>query len=160
MTYIIRPIVPADDARIARIIRSVLEEFDLVHGGSAYDDPEVDAISVAYSGKGSAYFVLDDGGEVVGGGGFGPLEGGEADVCEVRKMYFAKEARGNGFGKQMLSMILSAAREQRYKTCYLETIPEMKIAHRVYESLGFRRLDAPMGATGHSTCQVWYAREL
>ena len=36
----------------------------------------------------------------------------------------------------------------------------MTAANRFYLKHGFARLDAPMGGTGHFSCDVWYARDL
>ena len=45
---LIRPILPADDARMAWIIRSNLEQFHLDIPGTAYFDPELDHLSRYY----------------------------------------------------------------------------------------------------------------
>src|SRR6185437_4110230 len=86
--FSIRPIEPRDDAAIAAIIRSVMPEFGAGGEGFAIHDAEVDAMHRAYARPRSAYFVLEVEGKVVGGGGVSPLEHGEPDVCELRKMYF------------------------------------------------------------------------
>jgi hypothetical protein len=36
----------------------------------------------------------------------------------------------------------------------------MTQARKLYESFGFRMLCGPMGATGHSACDTWYALDL
>ena len=46
------------------------------------------------------------------------------------------------------------------KTAYLETLAGMTVARKLYESLGFKQVHAPMGCTGHGGCDTWYAREL
>ena len=96
---------------------------------------------------------------VVGGGGVGALTG-EPGVCELRKMYFLPEVRGKGAGRRLLETCLAAARDLGYQNCYLETLTGMDAAQRLYESLGFTRLDGAMGATGHFGCDRWYARPL
>ncbi len=156
----IRPIRPADDERIAHIIRTVMTEYDAVGPGFSIMDPEVDEMSAAYAGPEAAYFVatLDD--EVVGGAGVGPLVGGPQDVCELKKMYLLEDARGHGLGHRLLERCLGAARTAGYARCYLETLGHMTDARRLYERNGFELLDAPMGDTGHSGCDGWYIREL
>lgn len=156
----IRPIEAGDDARIASIIRTVMPEYGAVGDGYSILDAEVDAMAEAYAGAGAAYFValVDD--EVVGGAGIGPLVGGPPDVCELKKMYLLREARGLGLGRRLMERCLEAAREAGYERCYLETLRHMTEARGLYESRGFRALDAPMGATGHSGCNGWYIREL
>ncbi len=156
-----RPIRPGDDPAVAAIIRTVMPQFGADGPGFAIHDPEVGGMFTAYSVPGAAYFVVEtETGRVIGGGGIAKLEGGEPGVCELRKMYFLEAARGLGMGEKMLFHCLSVAKELGYKTCYLETLSGMDAAIRLYEKAGFKKLCAPMGATGHGGCDRWYAREL
>ena len=158
--YTIRPIEARDDATMAAIIRGVMPEFGACGSGFAINDPEVDWMHRAYSSPRAAYFVVEVDGEVVGGGGVAPLEGGDADTCELRKMYFLPRARGLGAGAKVMELSLGKAREFGFRRCYLETLTGMDAAMRLYERSGFRRIDAPLGATGHGGCDIWYLREL
>jgi putative acetyltransferase len=160
MTTTIRPATAADDAAIAAIIRTVMPEFGADGAGFAIHDPEVAAMSSAYDRPGAAYFVVERDGVVLGGGGIAPLDGGPADTCELRKMYFLPALRGHGAGRALIDTCLAKARELGYARCYLETLHGMAAAQRLYERSGFRRLDAPMGATGHFGCNRFYLREL
>ena len=156
----IRPIQPDDDAAIAAIIRTVMPELGAVGQGFAITDPEVDWMSRAYAAPRHAYFVVERDGRVLGGGGIAPLAGGPDDVCELRKMYFLREARGLGAGTALMARCLGAARGFGFRQCYLETLTGMDAAMRLYERSGFRRIDAPMGATGHGGCNRFYLRDL
>jgi putative acetyltransferase len=158
--YEIRPIEPKDDPDVAGIIRRVMPEFGADGPGFAIHDPEVNAMSEAYAGDRSAYFVVTRRGSVVGGGGFAPLQNGPEDVCELRKMYFLPDARGHGVGKKLLLFVLDRARAAGFSTCYLETLDRMARARELYRSVGFTDLDAPMGCTGHFGCNSWMARDL
>ncbi|MFZ1377709.1 MAG: GNAT family N-acetyltransferase [Geothrix sp.] len=156
-----RPIRPEDDPAVAAIIRRVMPEFGADGPGFAIHDPEVDHMSAAYSEPGSAYFVVvDEQDRVVGGAGIAALEGGEPGVCELRKMYFLEETRGQGMGETLLRHCLSVAQDLGYRTCYLETLSGMDQAIRLYGKLGFKPLCAPLGRTGHGGCDHWFAREL
>ena len=156
----IRTISQADDAAMANIIRTVMPEFGAVGSGFAISDPEVDWMSRAYAEPRHAYFVVERDGRVLGGGGIAPLAGGDGDTCELRKMYFLPEARGIGAGAAMMSRCLDAAREAAFTHCYLETLTGMDAAQRLYERSGFRRIDGPMGATGHGGCNTFYLLDL
>ena len=158
--WLIRPICHEDDAAIAKIVRTVLLEFDAVGEGFASHDPEVDWMSRAYAAPRSAYFVIERDGAVLGGGGVAQLAGGEDDTCELRKMYFLPQLRGLGAGSALIERCLDAAREFGYTRCYLETLCGMGAAIRLYERNGFRRIDAPLGATGHGGCNTFYLRDL
>ena len=158
--HTLRPIEPRDDVAMAAIIRTVMPEFGARGAGFAINDPEVDWMSRAYAEPRHAYFVLERDGAVLGGAGVAPLAGGDGDTCELRKMYFLREARGIGAGTAMMAQCLHAARDFGFRQCYLETLGGMDAAMRLYERSGFRRIDAPMGATGHGGCNRFYLRDL
>ena len=164
-TFRIRPIEARDDAAIAAIIRTVMPEFGASGCGFAINDPEVDWMHRAYAAPRSVYFVIerdDASGDTVveGGGGIAPLSGGDDATCELRKMYFLPGLRGVGAGAALMTRCLDAARGFGFRQCYLETLTGMDAAMRLYERSGFRRIDAPMGATGHGGCNTFYLREL
>jgi len=157
---LIRPIRPEDDPAMAAIIREVMTSFGAYGPGYSINDPEVEAMSAHYPEPRAAFFIVEERGQVLGGGGIGPLAGAEADTCELRKMYFQPELRGRGLGQKMLQRCLSAARERGYRRCYLETLTHMDAAQRLYERAGFRRLPGALGSTGHSGCNRFYVLEL
>lgn len=158
--FSIRPIQPADDAAVASIIRAVMPEFGADGPGFAIHDPEVGAMSAAYDRPGAAYFVVEKDGVVAGGGGVAPLDGGPDGVCELRKMYFLPSLRGLGAGAALMARCLEAARALGYRQVYLETLRGMDAAQKLYERSDFRRLEGPMGSTGHFGCNRFYLREL
>ena len=159
-TLAIRPIRASDDAAVAAIIRTVMPEFGAEGPGFAILDPEVDHMSAAYARPRSAYFVVTDGERLVGGGGVAPLDNGDADTCELRKMYFLAEARGRGVGAALLSRCLDSARNFGFTRCYLETLARMDAARKLYARFGFKPLCAPLGRTGHFGCDSYYALDL
>ena len=152
----IRPIRAADDPAMAAVIRTVMPTFGACGSGFAINDPEVDWMSRAYAAPRHAYFVVTRDELVLGGAGVAPLQGGDADTCELRKMYFLPEARGIGAGSAMMAHCLDAARQFGFRQCYLETLTGMDAAMRLYERSGFRRIGQPMGATGHGGCNTFY----
>lgn len=156
----IRPIEARDDAAVAALIRRVMPEFGADGPGFAIHDPEVDTMHAAYRQPRRAYFVVERDGVVLGGGGIAPLDGGEADVCELRKMYFLPEARGIGAGSAMMQHCLDAARAHGFRRCYLETLTGMDAAQALYRRSGFIPLCSAMGGTGHHGCDRFFIREL
>lgn len=158
--FVLRPIRPEDDATIAGIIRTVMPEFGADGPGFAIHDPEVNGMRAAYSIPRAAYWVVEVNGKVVGGGGIGPLQGGDGQTAELRKMYFLPEARGLGAGSALLRQLLEVARTFGFAHVYLETLTGMDAAQRLYEHLGFRRLDKQQGSTGHFGCNRFYLLDL
>ncbi|MBD2814840.1 GNAT family N-acetyltransferase [Xenorhabdus sp. Flor] len=153
--YIIRPITQQDNADIAAVIREVSAEHGLTADrGFAVADPILDTLYEVYSQPRSAYWVVEMEGKIVGGGGIAPLAGGDNDTCELQKMYLSSELRGKGVAKQIVKQTLEFGTEQGFTRCYLETTANLKAAIALYEKLGFRYLDEPLGNTGHSDCEV------
>ncbi len=159
--FLIRPIRKADNAEVAKVIRTVMTSFGAVGEGFSIEDLEVDQMYEAYQGNQSVmYVVVGKEEKVLGCGGFAPLTGGDPDTCELRKMYFLEEARGKGLGRKMLEMSLVGAKEMGFKKCYLETLQHMEAARRLYEKAGFLPLSCALGNTGHGGCDSYYLLEL
>ncbi|MEM1321785.1 MAG: GNAT family N-acetyltransferase [Bacteroidota bacterium] len=158
--FFLRLIERADNEEVARVIREVMMEFGAVGEGYSINDPEVDHMYEAYNGDRSVFFVLCRDHDILGCGGIGPLKGADEEVCELRKMYFRPVARGLGWGKKMLERCLDEARQRGYQQCYLETVERMTQANKLYQRMGFRRLDTSMGNTGHGSCDSNYVLDL
>ena len=158
----LRPIEPRDDVQVARIIREVMPEFACSGQGFALHDAEVDAMSAAYPGGASQYWVVEQNGAVAGGAGFGPLAGHAPDerVCELRKMYFLRTLRGRRIGRCVLAFLVERMVEAGFRRVYLETTTQMTAARSLYERAGFREIATAMGSTGHHGCDRFYVLDL
>lgn len=159
-SFLIREIEPEDNARIEAIIKAIFPEYGLPIVGSAYEDIETSRMFQSYQGTNKIYFIIEENGIVVGGAGIMPLRNSESHICELQKMYFAPQIRGKGYGKIMFEKCLKTAKEMGYTQCYLESASQLKAAIHIYESNGFKHLDAPMGSTGHLICGVWMLKDL
>lgn len=157
---LIRKIESADNQSVAAIIRSVMTEFDAVGPGYSIEDPEVDAIYEAYTDSQSVFYVLEENQELVGCAGIGPLKGLEDSICELQKMYFLPQARGRGLGRILGEMLVVDAQRSGYQRMYVETLQRMAAARRLYEKMGFERLEEPLGNTGHCSCDLFYALDI
>jgi putative acetyltransferase len=155
--HLIRTAGAADDAALTEVIRSVMAEFDACAGSG---DAELELMARSYAAPRSVYFVLEEGGAVVGGAGIAPLAGAPFEVCELRKMYLLPGARGQGSGVLLLRRCLRAARGFGYQLCYLETLAAMAAARHLYERAGFRPVAERLGASGNHGCDRWFALEL
>ncbi len=156
----IRKIAYKDNETIAQLIREVLIEMGVPKVGTAYEDASLDKMYESYDQSGSSYFVVEEEGVVIGGAGIAPLENGAPEVCELQKMYFLSKARGKGLGFKMIQTCLDFAKKEGYAQCYLETMPYMEAARKLYHKVGFASLDKPIGDTGHYSCQAWMIKEL
>lgn len=156
----IRPIDPNDNPTLATLIRTVMPEFGASGEGFAIHDKEVDDMYGTYTLPRSAYFVCEENGKILGGGGVAPLAGGEEDTCELKKMYFFPEGRGKGLGQKVLDKCIVAAKEIGFTFCYLETFNTMTLAMKLYEKNGFEKIPGPCGSTGHFGCDTFYRKRL
>ncbi|NQV78402.1 MAG: GNAT family N-acetyltransferase [Lutibacter sp.] len=156
----IREIQPEDNPKIAQAIRDVLIEFGVPKVGTAYADKILDTLFEAYQFEKAIYYVIEKDGEIFGGAGIKQLDNYVRNVCELQKMYFLPEARGIGFGSIMMEICLQKAKEYGFEQCYLETLPYMEDARKLYRKVGFKDLDVPMGDTGHYSCNLWMLKNL
>lgn len=157
----IRPIRPDDNAAVAHIIRTVMTEFGAVGQGYSIEDPEVDAMYEAHIAPLSLFLVVvDDHDQPLGCAGIAPLKGGDADTCELKKMYFLPAMRGTGMGRKIIVLLENAARELGYRQVYLETISAMAAANHLYQNLEYQALPGNLGNTGHSACGLFYVKKL
>ncbi|GAA3588982.1 GNAT family N-acetyltransferase [Flavivirga amylovorans] len=159
-TIVIREIQFGDNEQIEQIIRDCFHEFKIPLEGTAYTDEETPKMFESYQNSNDVYYVIDDNGEILGGGGVKPLKDFETDVCEIQKMYFSPKVRGKGYGKLMFEKCLNFAKELGYRQCYIESAPQLKAAIHIYESYGFKHLEAGLGNTGHYSCGVWMIKDL
>lgn len=156
----IRPIEPGDNEALAKVIREALTEFGANKPGTVYFDPTTDALYELFQTPGSYYFVASLENQVLGGCGIFPTENLPDGTCELVKLYVAKEARGTGLGKQLMEKSMSWAKENGYSHVYLESMPELKKAVSIYEKVGFKSLDHPLGNSGHCGCDIWMLKAL
>ena len=157
---LIREIQQKDNEAIAKVIRDIFHELDAPKVGTAYADRILDTLYEVYQAPRSIYYVVENEGKVVGGCGVASLENGNSSVCELQKMYFAPEIRGTGFAEKIIEKCLEYAKTQGFEICYLETLSFMTAAQKLYKRIGFENLCAPMGNTGHSSCEVWMTKKL
>ena len=158
--FTIREIQKDDNPKIAKAIREVLIEFGVPKVGTAYADKILDTLYQDYLIDNSVYFVVEKEGEIFGGAGVKQLANYNGKVCELQKMYFKPEARGIGLGSKMMNLCLQKAKEFGFEQCYLETLPYMEDARKLYRKVGFKDLCAPMGDTGHYSCNLWMLKDL
>jgi putative acetyltransferase len=156
----IRSLEERDNAALARVIRCALKEFGADKPGTVYYDETTDHLSDLFRTENSAYFVALENEVLLGGAGIFPTEGLPADTVELVKMYLEPQARGQGLGKTLILKCIETARLAGYKYIYLETMSELFRAVKTYENLGFQLLTAPLGNSGHHSCELWMRLEI
>ena len=158
--FIIREIEPRDNEQMAKVVRDVIIEMGAPKTGTAYEDKALDDMHGTYQNPKAVYYIVEYKNKVVGGGGIAQLDNFEGNTCELQKMYFLPIARGKGLGSQMIELCLNKAKGFGFEQCYLETLPSIKAAQKLYKKNGFTTIDGPMGNTCHYSCDVWMIKKL
>ena len=156
----IRAIIEEDNLPLATLIRQVFREFKIDRPGTVYTDPTTDALFQLFQRPGSAYFVAEVDGEIVGGCGVYPTEGLPDGCAELVKFYLTAEARGKGIGNLLMQQSINEAKKRGYRQLYLESFPELAKAVSMYERAGFTPLPHALGNSGHYACNIWMIKEL
>jgi putative acetyltransferase len=135
---VVRPATNDDCGRVQALVFGILREYALEPDLNGTDRDIAD-IEAHYINRGGIFEVIEDKqGNLLGTCGLYPMTD---DTVELRKMYFAKELRGRGFGKQTLEKMIDTARAMGFRKIYLETATVLKEAVHLYEKFGFLPTD-------------------
>lgn len=88
--------------------------------------------------RGRLYLALHDG-KAAGCIALRPLSD---DRCKLKRLYVRPEFRGKGIARMLCERILEEAEKTGYREIYLDTLPELSDAIRLYEKLGFTYTDS------------------
>lgn len=146
----IRPVRDAADLAAATdLLRAYLAALPI-----DLDYQDIDEEMAGLPGKyappaGDLLLARDGQGAALGCVGLRPLP--DAGCCEMKRLYLAPEARGQGLGRTLAEAAVGAARRLGYAELRLDTLPTMAAAIGLYEEMGFVRIAAYYGPTPGGT---------
>ena len=80
------------------------------------------------------FYLVEQGGEALGMGG---LRRSGDGIAELKRVYVRPSGRGQGLGEALTRRLVDDARRFGYRSVRLDTLPFMRTAQALYESLGF-----------------------
>lgn len=138
------PVVHFRPARVdegdgAVLEQAMADEIAAIYDGQDLNGPEMPKAGPAELGPPDGAFLVgyvDD--EPVCCGGLKRLPDG---ACEIKRMYVAPAARGQGVARVLLRALEDAARSLGYAVARLDTGPRQPYAQRLYESEGYAEIE-------------------
>lgn len=103
----VRSATNADCEKVQNLVFGVLREYGL-EPNLCRTDADIADIEAAYLNRGGVFELLEDaGGNLLGTVGLYPITD---EKIELRKIYFAKDFRGRGYGKKTLQRMIDKAK--------------------------------------------------
>jgi GNAT superfamily N-acetyltransferase len=133
MSLLIRRYLEADHARVLELHILGLEQFEASSPRGSWD-ADVDDIEGVYLNNRGEFLVGELDGEVVAMGGFRQKT---ENVAELKRMRVHPRYQGRGFGQAILTELERRARALGYSSLFLDTLPTMAPARRLYAKNGF-----------------------
>lgn len=99
---------------------------------------EVAGLPGEYAPPGGVLLLLVQAGQVLGCVAVRRFEG---DTAELKRLYLRPAGRGRGRGRLLTEAAIAEARGLGYRKIRLDTLPSMRSAIALYESLGFHEIE-------------------
>lgn len=86
-------------------------------------------------------FVIRDGGHIVATGTLCIKHTLEFSIADIESVVVSSRCRGRGYGKELMTAMMAAARELKVHHIQLTSNPARVAANRLYQELGFVRYE-------------------
>jgi RimJ/RimL family protein N-acetyltransferase len=126
---------PADGPAVVRLIGRVFAEYGFLYD-PALEVPDLFAFDRHYAPPHGAFWVIREGGDVVGSVGVERLPDGAA---ELHRLYLDGHLRGRSLGRALVEAVLAWCRAGRIARLVLWSDTRFDRAHALYERMGFHR---------------------
>lgn len=149
---------PEDRQAGATLIGNVLAEYGLGWEPEATDRDAI-AVEECYHAVRGEFWVVERSGQVVGTGGYFPVQYG-IQAVELRKMYLHPSARGQGLGRWLLAQLEAAIAARGFREIWLETATVLQEAIQLYERNGYQAPPAAASTPCTARCDRVYVKYL
>lgn len=123
-----------DDAKgVKDLILTILSR-EYPFDKSAYSDSDLDKIGQTYGGARDIFFVIKEGGEVVGTAG---IKEESSDEALLRRLFVDLKHRKRGYGTELLERAINFCKEKHYKRVYFRCTDRMSDAMKLCLKKGF-----------------------
>lgn len=102
-------------------------------------DRELKEIAIEYNHPTGALILAYDIDKAIACAGIRKFD---AETAELKRMFVCPEYRGQQLGKKLLQMAIEESKKIGYKAIRLDTVSNMHSAIRLYQTFGFREIDA------------------
>ena len=100
-------------------------------------EKELETFHIMYNTPIGSFIYVTIDGEIAGGVGVRKLENG---ICEMKRLFVYDKYRGHQLGLLMCEELLRISKKLGYDKMRLDTLPKLKNAVQLYESLGFYKI--------------------
>ena len=87
------------------------------------------------------YVIRAEGGRIAAAGTLCIKHTLEFTIADIESVVVSARCRGRGFGKELMSALMEAAKQQKAHHIQLTSNPARVAANRLYQALGFRRYE-------------------
>ncbi len=129
----ISPATAADVPAIVGLIGRVYAEYGFVYD-PAIEIPDLLDFEAHYAPPRGAFFVVQEGGAIVGSVG---VERIDPDTAELHRLYLDAELRGRGTGRALIETVLAWCRARDIGRLILWSDTRFDLAHRLYRRMSF-----------------------
>lgn len=137
MDHTLRPFRKDDANDVKELILTILAR-EYPFDRSAYSDSDLDRIAEVYGGAKDSFFVIEEGGKVVGTVG---VKEDSKDDALLRRLFVDPGHRKRGYGAELVKRAVEFCRAKEYKRVFFRCTDRMSDAMKLCQKSGFKEIE-------------------